>query len=367
MNHHNRSAGFALLFVTIVLHLASPTGPVVGTPLIYSLLALHFLGLPHVMVAWARRSAKPLRAELGNLLLDAVCLGAWTGAIGFPLWLGFGMFIGAAVNLAAFRGVIGPPMAIMGFAVGATLGAALGGWQFAPQTSLTVTLLAVLSTTLHLLVVVLNVYRRSVALDETRDQLRDRDAALSGRLTEIQALKVELREAGNRDALTGLYNRRYLESTLPREWARSQRAQRPISVLLIDVDHLQRVNARHGHPAGDAVLGALGARLARLVRTADVACRYDGEAFLLLFPDMALATAAQRAEHVRAEVEALRIEFEGATIQATVSVGLAVWPDHTDRPESLISMADAALNRAKDDGRNRVVVTSDQRAAPPAT
>lgn len=162
------------------------------------------------------------------------------------------------------------------------------------------------------------------------------------------------------DALTGLYNRRYLDSRLKEEVARAQRHGIPISVLLIDIDHFKQVNDQRGHPVGDAALAAMGALLAGAVRTEDVVARYGGEEIVVVAPSSAAPTAAVLAERLRRTVErTVLVPASGSAnqdaVRLTVSIGVATLRGPTDDARQLTERADAALYEAKRAGRNRVV------------
>ncbi len=175
---------------------------------------------------------------------------------------------------------------------------------------------------------------------------------------ELRVLQAQLREEAIHDPLTGLYNRRYLEETLTRELARAGREGRPISILMGDIDHFKHLNDTYGHHAGDEALRALGDLLRNCSRTSDIPCRYGGEEFVVVLPDMSLEVARKRAELVRQEFENLRIDFNGIRLSSTVSIGVAVCPDHGTTADELIDTADQALYKAKYTGRNRVCLAS---------
>jgi len=191
------------------------------------------------------------------------------------------------------------------------------------------------------------------------------ERALATTLTEQLAsalanlkLRESLRQQSVRDALTGLFNRRFLEESLQRELARTQRNGKPLAAIMIDVDHFKRFNDTFGHDAGDLVLREVGALLRRQVRGSDIACRFGGEEFLVLLPEAALETARERAERLRQAVHELQPLQNGRALGAiTISLGVALFPDHGDTPESLVQAADAALYQAKKAGRDRVVVS----------
>ncbi|MBU2490606.1 MAG: diguanylate cyclase [Proteobacteria bacterium] len=168
-------------------------------------------------------------------------------------------------------------------------------------------------------------------------------------------LRERLKELSVRDPLTGLFNRRYMEETLDREADKARREAGSLGVIMLDVDLFKAFNDTHGHEAGDFLLRKLGLLLQKSVRHGDVACRYGGEEFLLILPGANLADACARAEDIRARVEReLHIQVGEETPGATVSAGAAVFPDHGDDPPRVIAAADAAMYRAKAQGRNRV-------------
>lgn len=174
-------------------------------------------------------------------------------------------------------------------------------------------------------------------------------------------LKETLHNQSIRDALTGLFNRRFLEGSLARELARASRKQQSLAVLMLDVDHFKRFNDSHGHPGGDALLTAVGGVLRQLSRPEDIPCRYGGEEFTLILPDTDATTAVARAERIREAVAALRVAHEGKPLSAvTASIGVAVFPQHQAELEPLMEAADAALYRAKAEGRNQVVLAAAQ-------
>lgn len=170
-------------------------------------------------------------------------------------------------------------------------------------------------------------------------------------------LRESLRHQAVRDALTGLFNRRYLEESLAREIARCQRRQQPLAVLMMDIDHFKAFNDRHGHAQGDAALAAFARMVREKCRPEDIACRYGGEEFTLILPETDLATALERAEDIRAGAALLRIgDAGGALLRITVSIGVALMPEHGDVGLELMRAGDRALYRAKHEGRDRVAV-----------
>jgi len=169
-------------------------------------------------------------------------------------------------------------------------------------------------------------------------------------------LRETLRSQSIRDPLTGLFNRRYLEETLKRELHRAERGKRPIGVIMLDIDHFKRFNDTFGHNAGDALLRELGGLLKANLRAGDIVCRYGGEEFVLILPEASLEVARQRAEQLGRKVKCLRVSHRGKDIgSVTLSMGIAGFPDHATTAATLLEAADAALYRAKVEGRDRVI------------
>ncbi len=185
--------------------------------------------------------------------------------------------------------------------------------------------------------------------------LRESNRQLQLRLDEIGRLQSALQEQAVRDGLTGLFNRRYLDGILDREVSRARREGSPLALVMLDIDHFKRVNDTYGHQAGDEVLRVLAATLQADIRAEDTACRYGGEEFLILLPNMPLAAAIERAEGWRRAVEALTVGHGEFAITFTISLGVAAYPEHGKTPDDLTRCADQALYRAKAAGRNRVL------------
>ena len=167
-----------------------------------------------------------------------------------------------------------------------------------------------------------------------------------------------MREQTIRDPLTGLFNRRYMEEALALEIARASRSRTTLSVVMCDVDHFKRFNDEFGHDAGDAVLQAVAAEMRQRFRDGDVVCRYGGEEFTIIAPGSTAVTLAQRVEIVRQAISELKVSQNGKALGSmTMSFGIASWDESMSREGSaLIHAADAALYRAKREGRNRVVL-----------
>jgi len=177
-------------------------------------------------------------------------------------------------------------------------------------------------------------------------------------------LRESLENLSVRDYLTGLFNRRYLEETLEREIRRCERQETSLGLIMLDIDHFKRFNDTHGHAAGDAILRELGSFLARNVRASDVACRYGGEEFVLLLPDVNGDFAGQRAEYLRNEVKKLLVRQGDHPLGlVTLSCGVAIFPEHGKTADDVLRLADAALYRAKQAGRDQVCLAPADPAA----
>lgn len=159
------------------------------------------------------------------------------------------------------------------------------------------------------------------------------------------------------DPLTGLHNRRYLENHLETLFARSNARNKPLAVMMIDLDHFKKLNDTHGHAAGDTVLKQFAIQLKMAVRDMDLVCRYGGEEFIVIMPDTTEDVANQVAERLLAELgqSEIVINESGETVKMTASVGLTTKNFEEALPESCLKRADKALYQAKDDGRNRIV------------
>ncbi|NJP06552.1 MAG: GGDEF domain-containing protein [Chloroflexaceae bacterium] len=181
---------------------------------------------------------------------------------------------------------------------------------------------------------------------------------LSMALTNL-ILRERLERQAIQDPLTGLFNRRYLDETLPREIQRAERYQHNIGVMMLDIDHFKRFNDTYGHDAGDTLLREVGAFLKRHTRGEDIACRYGGEEFTLVLPVASLDDTAQRAEEIRLGIQRLNVYHHGQPLDpVTVSIGIAAFPNHNTSADGLLKHADTCLYQAKRNGRNQVVRSS---------
>jgi two-component system, cell cycle response regulator len=159
------------------------------------------------------------------------------------------------------------------------------------------------------------------------------------------------------DALTGLFNRRYMESHLGTLIEQAIARGKPLTALVLDIDYFKSINDTHGHDAGDDVLREFALRIKRSIRGIDLACRYGGEEFVVVMPETDMAVAAMVAERLRRRIAAdpFAIQQGARTVPVTISIGIAALRGKDDNAAGLVKRADQALYRAKRDGRNRVV------------
>jgi diguanylate cyclase (GGDEF)-like protein len=202
--------------------------------------------------------------------------------------------------------------------------------------------------------------------------LYDKDRRFLGRLvvwhdiTTLKRAQAELQEQAIRDPLTGLYNRRYLDETLERELARARHENHPIGFVMIDIDHFKKVNDAFGHHAGDAILQKLATQLLSQTRIGDIVCRYGGEEFLVVLPNVTADITFQIAERWRRIFLGTTMPFEYLDAKATISCGISEFPVDGNTRQELISIADKALYCAKQTGRNQVIIWQNELKKQPA-
>jgi diguanylate cyclase (GGDEF)-like protein/PAS domain S-box-containing protein len=169
-------------------------------------------------------------------------------------------------------------------------------------------------------------------------------------------LRETLRHQSTRDPLTGLFNRRYLEETLDRELSRVRRNEKPLGVMMLDIDHFKAYNDALGHEAGDQALRAVGNVLRANARSEDIVCRYGGEEFTVILPEASLEITLARGEQVCRAVRVMGTDLaRGSLGGVTISVGVACFPEHGDSGADILRMADATLYQAKRAGRDQVL------------
>lgn len=351
-NYRLRTGSFALIFSSTVFH-----GLDKGySATLWGLIALQLLVYPHLMYWRARRSSHSQQAEIHNLLIDSFLFGVLAATLEFPLWISFTVYIASTLNITISRGIKGMLLSQLLFVGGALVSIALFGWHLSPGTGWPATLLCLLGNLVYMISIGMAAFARNRQLRTIREDLRASEKTLSQQLVDIKVLQAKLLEQASRDPLTGLYNRRFMDTIAGREIARCNRDHQHMAVMMVDVDHFKEVNDTYGHPGGDEVLKMLSALFLEKVRTTDVPCRYGGEEFLLLLPGMSAEIAVVRANQWRSSFAERSVPFGGVSIQCTISIGVAVYPNHGESMEALTRSADLALYRAKAQGRNRVVL-----------
>ena len=353
-----RVAAFALACLPIGLHIL----PRNYGPGIWVLLVLQFLIYPHLMHWRTRKAAHPEQAELNNMVVDAVMSGAWAAGLGFPLWISTAMFLANLLNNTITRGASGVLICTVAFAAGALASTTVIAFHVSTDTDGLVTLSSMIGLAVYLSLIGIEffAYIRQLhsvqdTLDKQRMTLEGANSILHDQIEKIHDLQEKLREQANRDSLTGLFNRRYLEGTLERELARCRREGVPLSMVLLDVDHFKLVNDTYGHQAGDEVLRVFGRLLLEHARAEDIVCRYGGEEFLLVLPKMPLDIALERAAQLLKIFQETIVSYADLRIRITASIGIATTPEHSTSVEGLIRCADQALYQAKRGGRNLVM------------
>jgi diguanylate cyclase (GGDEF)-like protein len=209
----------------------------------------------------------------------------------------------------------------------------------------------------------------SARLDVARTAL---DLEIRKRIWAEQELihaNLRLQDQAMRDAVTGLHNRRFLEESLVHEENRAKRYGHALAIMMIDVDHFKEFNDTLGHVAGDAVLKSVGECMVSVSRGEDIVARYGGDEFALMMSNASRETASRRAELIRQRVHSLEIGQNGSQLgPVTLSVGIAVLPEHGDTASAVLRAADEALLASKQAGRDRVVISPprEQPPSPPA-
>jgi len=359
-HHRMRMASFAMVFAASCLHL-SDTGASGWT---WAYLVGLLLVYPQVQYQVVLRSRHPIDVAMHSLLLDAFLLGLFCAAVNFSDWLSFSVSLAVLSNNVANKGWRHTGWALLGLTCGALAGYVAGGYQFSPQTHWPTALTCIVGLGAYVLEVGHIAYQRNFQLRQTREKLRLREnellranGTLQNNLLEIDRLRRGLADQANRDPLTNLFNRRYLDSTLEREMARCQREGKSLALIMVDIDHFKKFNDCYGHLAGDTCLKAVAQALqGSAKRAGDLAARYGGEEFSLVLPDTDLEDARRLAEALREAVQALGVSHAMAPAGVvTISVGLAVMTGAAhDNADQLTRAADQALYYAKWGGRNRV-------------
>jgi diguanylate cyclase (GGDEF)-like protein len=202
---------------------------------------------------------------------------------------------------------------------------------------------------------------RARELSRTNRELRRALRQVAEKNRELTLLNESLRIQSTTDALTGLYNRREFLNRIRIEWGRFKRYRRPLSLVMLDIDHFKAINDTYGHECGDVVLRELGMLIARNKRALDVSSRIGGEEFLVLLPETSLEIAFHVAEDLRNLIADHPFDYEGTRLNIRVSVGVSGALEQSPPDvESFMNLADKAMYRAKREGRNRTVVLDSQ-------
>jgi diguanylate cyclase (GGDEF)-like protein len=172
----------------------------------------------------------------------------------------------------------------------------------------------------------------------------------------MNTLNKQLQQISRVDGLTGLYNRRFWEEQFDLEYKRGKRSDNPSSLIMLDIDHFKQVNDTYGHPAGDEVIRSLADVIKKATRETDLNARYGGEEFVILLTETPEKNVHFVAERIRKLVEESIVEYEGLTIKYTVSLGMAGFRADYKDSTAWLDYADKALYKAKESGRNKVVV-----------
>ena len=177
---------------------------------------------------------------------------------------------------------------------------------------------------------------------------------------ELQTANKKLRHLATKDGLTGLFNHRYFQEALDKEISRTVRYQKPLTLILFDIDHFKKVNDTHGHPAGDAVLKVISAIMLKTVRESDLVARYGGEEFAAILPETDLQGGAILAERLRRAVEAVDIPADGQSIKVTISLGVTTYnlSSGSTGKAALVTAADKGLYHSKESGRNKLSIAN---------
>jgi hypothetical protein len=252
-NYRLRTGSFAIMFTSIVFHGWDKN----YSPAFWSLIALHLLVYPHLMFWRARRAANTQQAEVNNLAMDSLLFGILAAALQFPLWISFTVYIASTLNITISRGTRGMLLSQLGFFGGALIPIVLFGWHVSPDTGWPATLVCLAGNMVYMISIGIAAFGRNQQLRKTREALRLGEQTLKQQLAEIQNLQEKLQEQASRDPLTGMYNRRFLDTIVGREIADHHQLCAPGLAHLSDqrrarhfAGHVQRIHRRGGAVAG---------------------------------------------------------------------------------------------------------------------
>ena len=193
------------------------------------------------------------------------------------------------------------------------------------------------------------------------DKLRLKAASLQEQIEEINRLQNQLKEQASHDPLTGLSNRRLMDTVLAQQLAQCKQYKHTFNIVIINIDNFKDINDNYGHQAGDDILKKIGECILESTRTEDYSARLGGDEFLMAFQKMPINIVQKRAEIIRGKLEKIFLLIENHRISITVSIGIAAYPIHGNSVKELISQADEALYIAKEKGKNQVVIASENK------
>lgn len=187
---------------------------------------------------------------------------------------------------------------------------------------------------------------------ELEERVRSRTHQLDKELKARKRIEKELKHQATHDPLTGLYNRNALERRIADDLARATRYRHSLSIFMVDIDHFKAINDRYGHASGDRVLRSIAIELERSLRKTDYVARFGGEEFLVVLPETPLVMAVELGERLLRRVSSHRVRLEEDSVNLTISIGVASFPEIAREWHDLLDAADRAMYQAKHDGRN---------------
>lgn len=302
----------------------------------WALLLFHGFLWPHVAFQLARRSEQPYRAEFRNLMVDSLLGGFWLPLIQFSLVPSALIVVMLGLDNIATGGLRLLLRGLLLNLIGVVLALLLVGFHWQPFSDMTVVVASLPFLLFYPLAIGLITYRLANQLSEQKQRLE---------------------QLSRTDGLTGLFNRSYWENCLENEFTRARRLREPVVLLLADVDHFKRINDQFGHAQGDEVLRQVGALLRDSLRRIDVIGRFGGEEFAVVLPHTSAVAGEAVAERLRRAMAGAALDMPGLG-PVTISIGVAPLSEDVRDCRSWLARADAALYAAKQQGRNRVVVSA---------